>query len=509
MNVKKYDAYYWKLVYTLVVKQQYRIVSLQNHEVWLINEKSKSKKMIRLVRTDLDWANRLKQEMDLTFRKLDPLRRQLKRQNLHVDNIYVAVLPPVDDWEYIINERMKHPNGKTSMHTFLLDSDYQRQLNLLQGELAEYKLPEIQNDGSEDAYEQEVAAYQHAVKQFVKAKHDEEQKTFSRGKPVVTFTMLTAIFLMFIWLEYVGGSTSTLTLIDWGAKYNPAIVDGEWWRLISSMFLHIGFLHLFMNSLALYFLGTLVERIYGSIRFFVVYMIAGLTGSLASFAYMDAVSAGASGAIFGCFGALLYFGIIHRELFFRTMGTNVMVILAINLALGFMVQGIDMGAHLGGLAGGFLAAAVVQLPKQKSHWLRYIAMLAILAGSIFLWSTGERNLAYQPETDLQIAAERIENDQLQEAIPYLERALDNEITQPEAHFYLAYIYLNEDRAEEAIPLLEEAIDIRPDFHEAIYNLALAYAIEGEDEKARSLLEDALELQPEEQLYLDLQEELEG
>lgn len=163
---------------------------------------------------------------------------------------------------------------------------------------------------------------------------------------------------MYIWLEYAGGSTNTLNLIQWGAKYNPLIIEGEWWRLFSAMFLHIGFFHLMMNGLALYFLGTLVERIFGSIRFFFIYMIAGLIGSLASFAFMGAVSAGASGAIFGCFGALLYFGLIHRELFFRTMGQNVIVILVINLVFGFVVQGIDMGAHLGGLAGGFLAAAL-------------------------------------------------------------------------------------------------------------------------------------------------------
>ena len=508
MNVRKHDAYFWRLVYTLVIKRQYRVLSLQTDEVWLTD--GKSKKIIRLVRTDLDWANQLKQNIDLTFRKLDPLRAQLKWRSMDVDNVYVAVLPPVDDWQYVLNKPVQHTNGKIQMRTFLLEENQLKQAELLQGELAGYQLPEDLETLSDEEYEEQISGYKQAVRQTLQDKQKEEHKTFTRGKPIVSYVMLTAIILMYIWMEYVvGGSTSTIHLIEWGAKYNPLIVDGEWWRLFTSMFLHIGFLHLFMNSLALYFLGTLVERIYGSVRFIVVYIVAGLTGSLASFAFMDAVSAGASGAIFGCFGALLYFGVIHRELFFRTMGSNVILILVINLVFGFMVQGIDMGAHLGGLAGGFLAAAVVGLPEQKGYWKRYAALFAVVIGASILWQVGMHQDSYQAETDLQIAAERIEQGQLQEAIPYLERAMENDTELPEVPFYLAYIYLNEERNAEAIPLLEEAIDIRPEFHEALYNLALAYAMEGEEDRARTYVDRAIELQPDEQLYLDLKDQLDG
>lgn len=120
---------------------------------------------------------------------------------------------------------------------------------------------------------------------------------------------------MFILLEMNGGSTNPYVLLYFGAKYNPAILDGEWWRFFTPMFLHIGFLHLFMNGLSLYYLGTAVESIFGRLRFLIIYLFSGFFGTLASFIFSSHLSAGASGAIFGLFGALLYFGIEHKHTF--------------------------------------------------------------------------------------------------------------------------------------------------------------------------------------------------
>lgn len=503
MNVIKQDAYFWKIVYTFAMKQHHRVISLQTNEVWLANELNK--KVIRLVRADYDWSNQLKQNLETSFAKLDGLRTQLRWKTIAAENVYVAVLPPVDDWEHLFKRQMNHPNGKVHMSCYLIEQGtegYQVTPNHIP-----LNLPELESKAEEE-YEKDITYYKQAVRASVEKKENQEKQTFSRGKPIVSYVMLTAIVLMYFWLEYAGGSTNTLNLIQWGAKYNPLIMEGEWWRLFSAMFLHIGFFHLMMNGLALYFLGTLVERIYGSIRFLFIYMIAGLIGSLASFAFMGAVSAGASGAIFGCFGALLFFGLIHRELFFRTMGQNVIVILVINLVFGFVVQGIDMGAHLGGLAGGFLAAALVKLPSQKGFWIRYGAGIAIVVVAATLWLVGNQFPSNHAQTDLQIAAEYIDQGNLDEAIPFLERAQTSEEELPEVPFYLAYIYLNQNQNAEAIPLLEEAIRIRPEFHEAIYNLALAYALEGNTEEAKSLIDEAISIEPNEQMYLELQKQIE-
>src|SRR5699024_12844238 len=103
----------------------------------------------------------------------------------------------------------------------------------------------------------------------------------------------------------------------------------------TSMFLHIGLLHLVLNMIALYYIGAIAERIYGSIRFTFIYLLAGIAGSLSSFAFDTHISAGASGATFGLFGALLYFGLIHQRLFQRTVGTSSVFMFIINLGLDF------------------------------------------------------------------------------------------------------------------------------------------------------------------------------
>src|SRR5699024_11056510 len=179
-------------------------------------------------------------------------------------------------------------------------------------------------------------------------------------------------------------------LVKYGAKYNPAIVSGEWWRIISSMFLHIGALHLFMNMLAIYYLGTAVERIFGSTRFVIIYFISGVIGGLTSFAFNTHIAAGASGALFGLFGALLYFGVIHKQLFYQTMGKSVIFILLINLVYGFIVRQIDLGAYVGGLIGGFIAAAITSLPYQnhsvKLH--KVLGVISFLIMIVFLVSYG-------------------------------------------------------------------------------------------------------------------------
>src|SRR5690606_25315449 len=198
--------------------------------------------------------------------------------------------------------------------------------------------------------------------QKAKNREREERELFEHGKPFFTYLFIAVQVLMFLIVEINGGSTNVETLIQYGAKFNPLILAGEWWRFFTPIFLHIGLLHLLMNTLALYYLGTAVERIFGRVRFLWIYLFSGFAGSVASFVFTNNLSAGASGAIFGCFGALLYMGVINTKLFFRTIGMNVIVVIIINLIFGFTVPGIDNAGHIGGLIGGFLATGIVHYP---------------------------------------------------------------------------------------------------------------------------------------------------
>lgn len=184
-----------------------------------------------------------------------------------------------------------------------------------------------------------------------------------RNRPLATMVLLAANAAWWLTAELVGSTRDPLSLLDFGANYGPLVAGGEYWRLLSSVFLHIGIMHLALNSLGLLIYGMLLERAFGSLRFAFIYLASGLAGSTASFvANPLAISAGASGAIFGLLGALASCFLTGRGSLGRGSrrdAAGIGVLVAINLAWGFMVPGIDNWAHIGGLAMGFALGGVL------------------------------------------------------------------------------------------------------------------------------------------------------
>ncbi|MCX8067563.1 MAG: rhomboid family intramembrane serine protease [Anaerolineae bacterium] len=139
-----------------------------------------------------------------------------------------------------------------------------------------------------------------------------------------------------------------------GAKINQLIVSGEWWRLLTAIFLHADFLHIAFNSYALYTFGTRLESIYGQGRFLALYLLSGVAGSALSFALSPRAAVGASGAIFGVIGGLATYYYRYRKQLSAGSGplANVVIVMLYNLFYGFIVPGIDNWGHLGGLLAG-------------------------------------------------------------------------------------------------------------------------------------------------------------
>lgn len=178
-----------------------------------------------------------------------------------------------------------------------------------------------------------------------------------RQTPVTTF-LLISIGGFFVAELLLGGSTNEQVLVTLGANVAPLVADGQYWRLVASMFLHIGFLHLAVNAYALYQLGCLFELLLGSGQLLVTYFLSGIAGSLASVMFNRVeLSAGASGAIFGLLGALIGFLVKRREMLTPQAKSLLMQLLfwaVVNVVFGFSVKGIDNAAHLGGCATGLL-----------------------------------------------------------------------------------------------------------------------------------------------------------
>ena len=185
------------------------------------------------------------------------------------------------------------------------------------------------------------------------------------------------------------GSEDVQTLVNFGANYAPYVKSGQYYRLFTSMFLHIGIFHLICNMYSLYIVGKEIENIYGKLKYLLIFVLSGLCGSILSIAFNDnVVSAGASGAIFGLLGSLLYFGNRYRTYLGNKIKSSVIPIILINLLIGFTVSGIDIMCHIGGLVGGIFTSMIVGVPdKSKSNeringiiiTLIYVAFIVYLA----------------------------------------------------------------------------------------------------------------------------------
>lgn len=172
----------------------------------------------------------------------------------------------------------------------------------------------------------------------------------------------------------MGGLSADLQVIRaFGAKNNELInQQHQYWRLVTCIFLHIGFLHFLLNNYALWIIGQEIERLYGSARFVILYLVTGMAGSLASYTFNpNAESAGASGAIFGLFGVMATFAFRYRKELPERLGSDIrrriLPVIAINLIFGFSMRMVDNAAHVGGLLAGVVLALVVPYKRPEER----------------------------------------------------------------------------------------------------------------------------------------------
>ncbi|MDG5470806.1 rhomboid family intramembrane serine protease [Jeotgalibacillus sp. ET6] len=508
--IEKTYKEFWHAAYYLLIVQQYRLISLSpdHNELWFESGERKDSVIVRLYYSTSILATKesldefIQEDKSSLFAKSEEIRKHVKKRKITIENCLFLHFPEIENEERNAVENIEETNERVTVRTTTVTL-FTDSVSTFDNRLQFKSSPE-EADLEQDIIEH-AHMYKKAVQEYVEEQKKEEQELFNASKPFWSYLFIAVHLIVFYLLERNGGSTNTRTLIDFGAKYNPLINEGEWFRLITPMFLHIGFLHLFMNTLALFYLGPLIERIFGGRRFLIIYMTAGFTGSLMSYVFSFTISAGASGAIFGCFGALLYFGLRHTKIFFRTMGTNVLVVIGINLAFGFTIPGIDNAAHIGGLAGGFLAAGFVALPNEKNSAKKVLYFLTVLIWvslSVYAGLNGSF-VQKDPMSVNALAQESIKNGELEMAYSHLSALEKNGEATPETYFLLAFIQLQEENYEDGRVNLEKAIDDRGHFHEAHYNLALVYLELGDSEKALTHAETALSIEPDHGPYEEL------
>ncbi|HHW49662.1 MAG TPA: rhomboid family intramembrane serine protease [Clostridiaceae bacterium] len=345
-----------------------------------------------------------------------------------------------------------------------------------------------------------------------------------RSRPLFTYILLAVNILIWILTEYYGNKYDVNAHLKFGAKFNPLIMSGEYWRLVTPIFLHGDIIHLLMNSYFLYAVGPTVERIFGKFKFITIYLIAGIIGNVASFVFSTSLSVGASGSLFGLMGALLYVIRKDKRIFRSSFGINVILTIGINLIYGFMNRAqIDNFAHVGGLIGGYIAARMTGIIwERKSFGERiqaFILIAVLIFGGIFAGFNSPANIEFKNRYELSIKADKLIDDAIASfneknyskseelSKELLEISGSNTNVRRIALDLLASSLINQRKNTQAVKYAKELVELNPE--RGHYLLGLSFYNLGREDDAIIELKKAYELNPLNTHAKELLDELSG
>jgi len=268
-------------------------------------------------------------------------------------------------------------------------------------------------------------------------------------------------------------------LVQWGANWRALTLGGEWWRLLSSVFVHIGILHIGFNMWCLWDLGALCESLYGRWTFAAVYLICGVAASLTSVAlHPNTVSAGASGAIFGIAGALIasfYLGefSMPRAAVSGTL-RSVVMFAGYNLVFGAISGFTDNAAHIGGLVSGLiLGALIAKVAPDGSRVTRRLTVLLVVALAVAggtTWLSQARGYPIHTQRGFTF----LQQNRIDQAIAELQRAVQQRPDDVLAHYGLGRAHFTAGNFSQAVAEWKRVTELDPDLSGVYYNLGLAH-----------------------------------
>lgn len=378
--LNKIDEVTMKLMHYFITEKGYNPVILQGlqNEIWLENLNS-DYKIIRIVSNYIHNNEQLNFDLFRSTRIIKKIKLQTFSFTMNTLNIFVNLGDNVEE----------NKINKTNQMELVSIKDI-NELNKYDNVLKIF--PDIITDTKFD---------EEGVKLFMKITGDINKKNEENGKraeeifgirkPYITYGIITiniVLYIIMLTLSRSGlGEFDVQTLLKFGANYKPLVLAGEYWRLIASAFLHDGIIHLICNMYALYVIGPQLENFFGKTRFLIIYLFSAIAGNLLSLTFSSAVSVGASGAIFGLFGSLLYFGYYYRVYLGNVLRTQLIPVIMINILFGLVTPGIDNAAHIGGLIGGiFISMGIgVKYKSTKSDMINgIIVSILYLAFLIYM-----------------------------------------------------------------------------------------------------------------------------
>lgn len=346
MNIKidKKDDVILKILHYFITEEDYKpiIINGLENEIWLENMQSD----LKLIRINTNYIHN-EEQLKTDMYKAQSIMKSIKRNTFSLKMNMLNLLLDTGDNVKVIDTK--------NIETIKVD------------EMSDFKKNKVVKEFFPKVSDAELTDQVDPI-EFFKLTEDMNQKTiknekklakiFSQKKPVVTYALIVLNIMVYLFM----------TLYDLDGTYFYALANnyefvqnGQIYRLLTSMFLHADIIHIGCNMYALYILGPQVERYYGKTKFLLIYLLSGILGSIFSCVFMsaDTISMGASGAIFGLLGSLAYFTYYYRATLQGLLRSQVLPVILLNLAIGFMVPGIDISGHIGGLIGGTLVSMAI------------------------------------------------------------------------------------------------------------------------------------------------------
>lgn len=365
-----------KFIHYFIINEDYTPIVIKgiNDEVWLEN-RNNSYSIIRIVTKHIH----NKEQFDYDVLKTKHIAKQIKRKtfdfSMNVLSIYTDInLEEVNDEFDSKYDNVIVKNDEEFINNKFINKAFK-------------KVKEKYN------YDEEgfdlISKITSEIGNKNMIENEKREKFMNLRKPFITYSLIVINIIMFVLMYIFGsGSEDVNTLINFGANYVTLTKSGEYIRLITSAFLHIGVMHLIFNMYSLAVVGTQIEYFYGKIKYIIIYLFSAIMGSLFTVALSsdNVVSAGASGAIFGLLGSLLYFGFNYRGQIGNALVNQIIPVVVINLLIGFTVPGIGIMAHIGGLIGGYLISMAVGFDDEnKSSKINgFIVSVLLLAFMIYI-----------------------------------------------------------------------------------------------------------------------------
>ena len=361
-QINERDLVSMKLLHYFITKKNYTPIIVQGveNEIWLENLDSEYK-VVRIVNGYIHNDEQLEFDAFKTKRMVKKIKRKTLSLNIKTLNILTDVGENVD-------------RNKTFPNVDIIY--FQDENSFIKEKVIKDVFPDLKDN---------LEYTEDGLQLFFKITEDINQKNrkdametdaiLEPKKPYITIGII-----VFLWIIYLLTKIGYVSfLVNNFILYGEWVRNGEIYRLLTGTFLHGDLIHILCNTYALFMIGSMVEGYYGRKKYLIIYFVSAITGSLLSICMSDIPSVGASGAIFGLLGALLYFGYHYRVYFGSVILGRIIPVVIINLAIGFMISGIDNFAHIGGLIGGILISKAlgVNSKDKKSDKINGIIMTVI------------------------------------------------------------------------------------------------------------------------------------